>query len=124
MILICGNGHVTPENIVLGRKNYSDKCGVVLSYDRITGAKYCQCKLNELEIVLDQYEEYLYARRISPNDKRLENWILLDTHSLKGLIPVREKIRDLLLSNHEVYTGYLCTSIRDVRDSVILYRKR
>lgn len=63
MILICSAGHITDTRwvSVTGSmyKKPGDKCGQLISYDRMDGGKYCQRRLREKMSELDQIRKLL-----------------------------------------------------------------
>ncbi len=129
MILICKRGHkFDTEIFVHNTKKEGDKCGMVLTYDRLTGSTYCQCTLKDIDNVCKNHYDMMYKRQLNKNDTNLwvtDGWIEIDvrrlSHSGKLVI---EQIKELLLDGCQVKTGYTTGEmVRNCNDYHLLYRK-
>lgn len=124
MILICSKGHIhDTENIShvwwRGERSEGGNCPEVMSYDRMTGTRRCNCRLFEIDKRVEKLFERTFKKWYSGNDEVFTNDFIIENPK-NGTLKVR--IRELVIAGKDIRTGYTCCDIRGAHDYFIAYK--
>lgn len=140
------NGALPPERVSMcsrgcvwlidapfdSRVEHMEKCPAILSYDRMSGSRYCKRKLFNLKERADKIVEQIMSRYYPPSSKVFDDFGFIDhmdcgfVHTEDGrksrMEAAKQKVIDLLLQGYEVKGGWSGTSIPNYRDHFIFFR--
>lgn len=110
MVLICSHGHkYNTDDFRYKHRVEGQRCGMLLSYDRLAGSTYCGRKLFNIEKKVNELYDRMFIMYYNGNT--LNNWHGDTFFGGGNKQKYIDKINELLLSGKKVKTGYRTSSM-------------